>query len=494
MNNKRLIFILLLSACTMLTVAAERAVVDRIVYELNLMNLSAKVLNFQTSLSEPCDVVIPSTIIYKNDRYVVTELSEESMFSNEKLRYDYREARLNIEHISLPNTLKVIHNGAFDGMRRLKDLIIPASVELFTHIYYEEEPYGTNLLLESYSIWGDKIYFPRLESIQVLGTPTIDYNYEKITVASENYATMVGKAIAGIGTPYASIYCPNLKSFSMPKAEEAIEETRKNQALCSQYNLDLETFCEELNSKLRENIFYDGSKLTFNPIQLNNDKGVIADHYRVKKEELTREYNTLNNGGMESNLKITNPYKYIHCYQVAYPETKNLVDSIRLEYRCYSYLYIEIINALDGKPITSTPCREKYYVPAVARLFKDKAEIDERYNRAHSEADFENEIEERQNCKNKLYSFEDELQRNNKVKLQGMSCAGEGFAQFCMQQISYFKSHYYYDNAINIVLSFNVKAKAEYEKNGQYFVNKKNFFEAYISSEYKTILKNIKSK
>lgn len=478
----------------MLTVAAERAVVDRIVYELNLMNLSAKVLNFQTSLSEPCDVVIPSTIIYKNDRYVVTELSEESMFSNEKLRYDYREARLNIEHISLPNTLKVIHNGAFDGMRRLKDLIIPASVELFTHIYYEEEPYGTNLLLESYSIWGDKIYFPRLESIQVLGTPTIDYNYEKITVASENYATMVGKAIAGIGTPYASIYCPNLKSFSMPKAEEAIEETRKNQALCSQYNLDLETFCEELNSKLRENIFYDGSKLTFNPIQLNNDKGVIADHYRVKKEELTREYNTLNNGGMESNLKITNPYKYIHCYQVAYPETKNLVDSIRLEYRCYSYLYIEIINALDGKPITSTPCREKYYVPAVARLFKDKAEIDERYNRAHSEADFENEIEERQNCKNKLYSFEDELQRNNKVKLQGMSCAGEGFAQFCMQQISYFKSHYYYDNAINIVLSFNVKAKAEYEKNGQYFVNKKNFFEAYISSEYKTILKNIKSK
>ena len=231
MNNKRLIFILLLSACTMLTVAAERAVVDRIVYEFDLMNMSAKVLNFQTSLSEPCDVVIPSTIIYKNDRYVVTELSEESMFSNEKLRYDYREARLNIEHISLPNTLKVIHNGAFDGMRRLKDLIIPASVELFTHIYYEEEPYGTNLLLESYSIWGDKIYFPRLESIQVLGTPTIDYNYEKITVASENYATMVGKAIAGIGTPYASIYCPNLKSFSMPKAEEAIEETRKNQAL-----------------------------------------------------------------------------------------------------------------------------------------------------------------------------------------------------------------------------------------------------------------------
>lgn len=215
----------------MLTVAAERAVVDRIVYELDLMNMSAKVLNFQTSLSEPCDVVIPSTIIYKNDRYVVTELSEESMFSNEKLRYDYREARLNIEHISLPNTLKVIHNGAFDGMRRLKDLIIPASVELFTHIYYEEEPYGTNLLLESYSIWGDKIYFPRLESIQVLGTPTIDYNNEKITVASENYSTMVGKAIAGIGTPYASIYCPNLKSFSMPKAEEAIEETRKNQAL-----------------------------------------------------------------------------------------------------------------------------------------------------------------------------------------------------------------------------------------------------------------------
>ena len=56
MNNKRLIFILLLSACTMLTVAAERAVVDRIVYELDLMNMSAKVLNFQTSLSEPCDV------------------------------------------------------------------------------------------------------------------------------------------------------------------------------------------------------------------------------------------------------------------------------------------------------------------------------------------------------------------------------------------------------------------------------------------------------
>ena len=88
-----------------------------------------------------------------------------------------------------------------------------------------------------------------------------------------------------------------------------------------------------------------------------------------------------------------------------------------------------------------------------------------------------------------------DLTENPTVKLQGMSSTEDPTPLYCMGLVSYCKAKYYYDDAVTLVLTINEKAKKEYEKNGHYFNDKMEFFEAYISSEYKTTLKNkIKAK
>ena len=208
---------------------AELALVGKIVYDLDIGRMTATVLNFRTSKENPCDVIIPQTIKYKNEVYTVTKLSYRAKFGDD-LNYDYAEARTNIEHIILPNTLKVITNNSFCGMIRLKELIIPASVEWLTDIVLVPDncyPKSYKLLLVNYDSWSKSTgLFPRLTKIEVLGTPTCVYTEEcnvykpkKITPSEDDYVNKVAMVIAGIGTPYEKIICPNLTTFSMPEVE-----------------------------------------------------------------------------------------------------------------------------------------------------------------------------------------------------------------------------------------------------------------------------------
>ena len=108
---------------------AEYVIIDNIVYNVNFDDLTAMVVNFQTSTSSPCEVTIPETIWYKNDTYKVTCLSyyafnydaysdyqtTSMLFGSDlasyglnnaykreqeerKYNYNYKEARANIEH------------------------------------------------------------------------------------------------------------------------------------------------------------------------------------------------------------------------------------------------------------------------------------------------------------------------------------------------------------------------------------------------------------
>ena len=475
---------------------ARYAIIDHIVYDLNLDDLTATVLNFQTDTEVPCDVKIPEYVLYKNDMYKVTGLKHNPFINSTYCSYDYKyssykywEARENIEHLELPNTLIDIEKGAFNGMRRLKALIIPASVKTFTYVAFWD-------LLSGCSCGT----YPRLETIIIQGTPICERGidirtYKEVSVGAQiatgefDYIKMMAYIVARVDSiTNKSELCPNLKLFSMPKAKEALEAAMKNKSVCSSYNLKLKALCVEYNAKLKEHAFYDGTILTYEKVRLSDDIKVMKLAYNQEKENLSKDYNALVESKMQKNLRENNKEKYVECYKIAHPDKKAYIDSVLLEFRC-KYDYDDyIIDAIEGKSISITSCREGYY-KEYAYLFKDRLEYDSRYDMAVSNKTFMNEIEDRKNAKQRLKMLTWKLEKYySSVKLQKIYSYGSSF----YEEINYYKTGYYYDEAINAILSLNDKAKVEYEKNGQYFANQEEFFEAYLSSEYKNILKNKK--
>lgn len=506
---------------------AEYAIIGRIAYHLDFENLTATVLNFQVDTDYPCDVTIPERVFYKKDIYKVTRFSYYAFdydavsnyqmtslflgsdlaslglngsFEREKAerdyRYNYKEARANIEHIELPQTLEVIDGGAFVGMRRLKSLIIPASVKKFANVK------SGNLLNGSRSET-----FPRLETITILGTPTCEAGYyldnseRVVSVAAQveqgdfDYIKMMAYVVAGIDTlTNSSVICPKLRYFNMPRAKAAIEKAQNNRSWCNFYNARLETICADYNTKLKEHVFYDGTILTYENVQLSENIDYIKKSYNLQKDNIFSRYNTLIEGKMEENLRNNDKVKYLNAYSIAYPDKKHFIDSLLLEFRCHNEAksYDVIIDAIGGKSINLLTCRQEQYLN-YAYYFKDQTEFNERYNLAASNDDFMKEIRERKEAKKSFEDFNRDMENNPNVNLQGMFSSNdkkirEYLGHVCFQK----RKCYYYDDAINVVISINKNAKKEYEKNGQYFASPKEFFEAYISSQYKAELKKHK--
>ena len=198
------VFLLLLMSVFSHVIHAEYAIIDDIVYNLNVENLTAIVLNFQNAGS---DVAIPAEVSYRGDQYIVRSISrydfdynsidsyndtyhtqqmatsvwgdnwisdaivERTMKKNQKreeeesyFQYDYNYTRAAINTLQLPNTIKYIYSGSFDGMTRLRALIIPASVDKL--------PDGENTIFNQ--------SMPRLEHVFVMGLPTFSMSESSV--------------------------------------------------------------------------------------------------------------------------------------------------------------------------------------------------------------------------------------------------------------------------------------------------------------------------
>lgn len=58
-----------------------------------------------------------------------------------------------------------------------------------------------------------------------------------------------------------------------------------------------------------------------------------------------------------------------------------------------------------------------------------------------------------------------------------------------LRKVQYHKGKYYYGEVLEMMFSADAIMTKEWEKNGQYFSSKNEFYEAYISGYYKKILK-----
>lgn len=509
---KKLISALLFILCCQMTFA-EKAIIDHIVYELDLNKLTAKVLNFQTSTEDVCDVCIPSNVMYKHDIYQVTALGYDKLEHGYEFYYQYDKARINIEHLYLPNSLEEISTDAFTGMARLQELIIPRFVKLLVAMRRD----GWLNSWNDCPILGrdNKEEFPRMRSITILGTPTCkreergDFRYYTISkcyyydrddkkveipldMASYDYKLKVAYTIAGIKSldnPTSKL-CPNLNTFSMPAVERELAQIK-------QCYSEVQRLANSYNTKLKEHPYFDGSQITFKLDYKDSQTQLRKDCDSIKKA-MTKQFVALKNGQMESNLRNNNLSKYLEIYFTQHPELKPSIDSVRFEYRCEdSPKQDSLVLLFIEHNVLPLSCRERQY-QQYQNLFADRAEFNEIYDRKNADS-FQTELDYRIELRLWLDRFIGLVRSEPDTKLQGMTSAKEGsipyriyayLKKFTVDYNTQDKRNYFFDVAVDTIFENNEKIKAEYAKNGHFFNSRQEFFEAYITPVYKKILKS----
>ena len=266
---KRYLFIALL-ICSSMSMFAEYALINKIVYSLSLGTLEAKVLNFQTNSPE---VTIPPYVTYRGDKYKVTSLSyyafdtdayktyrTADLFSggneyfteyavqealeNEKkeapFRYDYKYVREGIVQLNLPNTITTISDEAFNGMRRLKNLTLPSSIQYFvTERGYETLLHNMTRLEKLVVLGAPVLYEVREETVEIpVGN---GYKRERqtiidtVNISSKNEK---GEYIykVKLGLRLGIDHCPNIQSYEVPQFDKFMVKIEANRQIFDNYN------------------------------------------------------------------------------------------------------------------------------------------------------------------------------------------------------------------------------------------------------------------
>jgi len=564
---KRLISgLLLILSCSV--VRAEYAAVDQIVYNVNDESGNAWVHNI---LNTSGTVTIPAYVTYRGVQYKVTGITKNDFNTNARNTYnfssaligsglitglvtldaavrereerpfraDYDYIRSTIKTLNLPNTLVFIDEKAFDGMKSLKSLIIPASVK-----YLPDDG-----ILSSNSVF--RGYLPNLQSITILGLPEFEAwdkgEKRTITLISQDEEGNLNY-IERIKEKFDLSYCRNLVSFSMPefekrrplikafyKANASLEgmvnscnsKLKKGKipvpAIKDEACSDAQTIQEALNQAiqyintmfnccksqeqlydsltnlLQQHPYYDGSELTYEIPLLDPQEPQTSSIVTLSKKikaNLVAEYNELIEGKMERNLLINQTEKYVKIYTGLHPEKKADIENFFKNYMCETKATqnVYFVKYMDYGRVDAISCREKRW-KEYHQYFESASEFNESYNRAQSDLDLRTEIGARKNAFEKVEDLKLYVPSHIKeIKLSNMNKKPNAATSEVIKCLNYTKAHYFYTKVVSYLIETIPSVKKEYEKNGQYFKSEVEFFEAYSLDSYNNILKENKKK
>ena len=266
-----------------------------------------------------------------------------------------------------------------------------------------------------------------------------------------------------------------------------------------------------------DSIFKDYNiKLLQNPF--NKNKEVIKDYDKLKSEvkknnnykssleNKTSKYNNHNNN-FKQKLETQNPKEYCRIYYSQNPDKKLEADKTFVICGGRSSTSREDFdNRFINGNYSSNNCLENYYSKEKI-FFKNRAEFDSIYNQA-KDLHVELEIHKFQvfAIMNSSFKYKYILQNYNSElgRIRGEPSAEDlireirsgyiqnEFSHRVMRMILNYKEEKYYEKIIAILIDTNNDLKTEWTTNGAFFTNKIGFYNAYISTEYKQILKNNK--
>lgn len=483
------------------SVFAEYTVFKDIVYEVNIDNLTATVLNFQTSVNELVKISIPSEIVYKNEIYTVTKLSynafdfdalksyatvaqvfgietANSLYSisdgsereniERKFRYEYPEARANIVELYLPKTLKEIDSNAFKGMTRIKTLRIPSQVNNFS-----KSSFDGNV---------------RLENITFEGVPHICHEYKAETLREFPWARWDTICLDDVSNP--QIVIDSVKFTLTHKSW--LEKAPRCPRLQTIEVLPLKNFFIYTN-RLNDTISVYERKIKQHPYYVELDEGFFSDikifpssnDFKIAYNNALircREKYSFLTSDMETICKKKDPEFYAEKYCALHPDFSEQIDIMLNDYKC-KYTKNELAKLVLLKYNLGEKCQDELW-REYEKLYKSNEDFLKDY---YNSINIRQELENRQNIYNDLK----DLIQSSKLSVKGF----KGY--YDSSEDNYLATNFravcdkMKEAKIPVskqILSLDQKAQKEYDKNSKFFDSPDEFFRAYITKDYSLIL------
>lgn len=422
------------------------------IYRIDVGNQTAEVVNF---CSEATAITIPASFVYQGDKYIVEGIGYfnfESNYDSKYCYYDYKSIRSKIIELNLPRTLKEIDLFAFKDMTRLKKITIPSGVSQFKdHIFSGNS---------------------RLEYIILEGVPCCEHSDFGGAWKTHRFClNEVINPVASLDSMVANlrdVKCPRLKAIEVLPLKEYLKYSSMLQDTISTYNNKLHAHPYYIDDEYFKDIRMSVSNNS--NYKKSFDKQVALCQGRYKKYETD----------MEQICKQKDPNTYIHRYCSYHPDFSAQIDAMYEDYKC-NYTKENLATAvLNGEDIGAR-CQESLW-NKYAYLYKDQEKFLDEYKKS---ANINQSISARLDIINKLMRHI----RNNKIKTKGLYDTSKDtevnreFRALCN------KMRYLGIPFSKEVINLDPQAQKEYDKNGHFFSDTDEFYTAYITNSYKTILK-----
>jgi hypothetical protein len=315
------------------------------------------------------------------------------------------------------------------------------------------------------------------------------------------------------------IFNSYLKGFVFKYSDTKIiveEQIMKQQLLDS---LETEKIIQKLDSVFE---LYN-LQLLQNPYNLTKKTMPNYDKTGLIKANETDYYRSLNNikydfemlnKNMEQELKTQNPSEYCRIFYLKNTDKKAKADKMYIECKCIYPQRVNFDLKFISENINDCGCRSNEYV-INRKLFASKAEFDFFYDKGDEvlKTEIATRIVKREEEKAisefktnvstiEILNFKDINGGDTGSSILDELTIGnnpnninkEELTKYYVQKISIYKDKSYYSNIIDFIIDANKGLKKEWIKKGELFVDKIEFYEAYVSGNYKQILKNKKQK
>lgn len=313
----------------------------------------------------------------------------------------------------------------------------------------------------------------------------LEDEYDKMTIVKlrfpatlDNYFICKGPLTKNdlsvyIGLPKIQI---NKDDGAIAKKQKAEETKRLTQELKHKtYSKRLDSIVSDYNRKLLQNP-YNLKRKTLNYFGLPNDDE-IEENFHKESEQLKVDYDALQKE-VETNLMWESPLKYCEIFYSQNIEKKEEADKKYRECKCNypdrNTFDIDFIRQIKMK----CDCVDREFVK-FQNLFKDISEFRAYFDQG------DNVLQEEINIR-KFMINESTIRTLNFSKIEDVT------KEYVDTIVKLFKFKPSYSRVIGFVVATNNRLNKEWNKNGKYFSDKIDFYEAYISGKYKRILKEKK--
>jgi hypothetical protein len=332
-----------------------------------------------------------------------------------------------------------------------------------------------------------------------------DRKAEKIAEKYELPVIVTNQSEITISFDKLGVYNPYLKGFvfnySDAKAKQFIadsiakrEKLIRDSIITRKYSQKLDSVYQKYNNQFHANP-YNIEKENLPEYEKFKVGGDNEINYKDAVNKIILSFNEAN-VSIPQKLKSYNPKEYIRIYQEQNPETKAAWKQKYLECKCSFSSYEEFcITLLRYGTLSNSEChcRSTLYLRNKS-YFTDKAEFDSYYDKGGNAVQLE--IIKRQFNAMKIEKADLQNAKANSPQspAQMRSNSGNAFAFSIITTIETNKSQPYFSEIIDYVIEKNVKLNKEWTKNGQFFESKTALYNAYISENYKQILKENKNR